>query len=243
MNAISQAVQPITSVLASLPTDPYGGLSAGVLAQAFEGWEHLGTPGQILGDQPPDVDVEPHPLVLGSYRPLASPGIVTLLAGNLQRFYWSIVKEMTLRLPGFPFPRQDLEFLAAFVVEATWHHEVFHHSMEVIRRLTAGQPYAPTEESLAVAYSRQCLRQSKWNSNIGRLGRVMYNLAMELAFDGYRAPYDQWPLFDSPERLQQGIVDLVKPSEQPLLTSSGVSVSGLIWRLIPVHDGFVERCV
>ena len=83
--------------------------------------------------------------------------------------------------------------------------------MEVIRHLVNGRPYTPDEEPLAVAYSRQWLRDNAWNSNVGRLGKVVYNLAMEIAFDCYPSPYRDWPRYDSPERLKCGIVDLLQP--------------------------------
>lgn len=240
MSALAQAITAIKKTVQALPADEFGGVREPDLAIHVSGWTDLPAPARILGDLPPDVGDEVSIRVLGSYRPMASPGLVTLNLANLRRFYWSIVREMSRRLPGFPFPKQDLEFLAAFVVERTWHHEIFHHSIEVVRRLVGGNPYGPLEEALAVAYSRHCLRQSSWNSKVGRLGKVMLNMAMELAFDGYGPPYDQWPNYDSPQSLQRGIVELLQPNETGFLEASGVPVADLLWRLIPVQSGFHE---
>ncbi|CAG0949574.1 hypothetical protein ANRL3_00133 [Anaerolineae bacterium] len=241
MNALTQAIHSIKNPLQSLPYDEFGAVQEHVLAETIPGWHDLAKPAQILSELPPDVGDDVNPiLLLGSYRPMASPGLITLYVGNLQRFYWSVVREMARRLPGFPFPRQDLEFLVTFIVEKTWHHELFHHSMEVLRRLLNGQPYGPPEEAMAIAYARQCLRKSAWNSKVGRLGKVMLNLAMEIAFDGYRPPYRDWPQYDSPESLQRGIADLLQPS-RGFLESSGVPVEDLLARLIPVQQGFNER--
>ncbi len=148
---------------------------------------------------------------------------------------------MARRLPGFPFTKQDLEFLVTFIVEKTWHHELFHHSMEVLRRLVNGQPYGPQEEAMAVAYSRQCLRKSAWNSHVGRMGKVMLIQAMEIAFDGYRPPYRDWPHYDSPESLQRGIADLLQPAQRGFLESSGIPVADLLVKMIPVQEGFKDR--
>ncbi|MGY6217136.1 hypothetical protein ACW73L_18410 [Methylolobus aquaticus] len=243
MSALAQAINSIKKTLQALPVDEFDGVREPELAAHVPGWEELPTPAQILGDLPPDVGDEVSIRVLGSYRPMASPGLVTLNLANLHRFYWSVVREMSRRLPGFPFPRQDLEFLVAFIVEKTWHHEIFHHSMEVVRRLVGGNPYDPLEEALAVAYSRHCLRQSSWNSNVGRLGKVMLNMAMELAFDGYRPPYDQWPNYDSPQSLQRGIAQLLQPNEMRFLEASGVPLADLLWRLVPVQSGFHDQAV
>lgn len=130
-----------------------------------------------------------------------------------------------------------------FIVEKTWHHELFHHSMEVLRHLVNGQSFIPHEESLAVAYSRKCLREKPWNSTIGRLSKVIYNHAMTIAFQGYTYPYEDWPRYDSPESLHRGIVDLLQPNQQIFLESSGVPVADLIVRLIPIQDGFHEQVI
>jgi len=182
MNAQTQAINEIKKPLQSLPYDEFGAVQEHILAETIPGWHDLPTPAQILCELPPDVgeDVN-HSILLGSYRPMASPGLITLYVRNLERVYWSIVREMARRLPGFPFHKQDLEFLVTFIVEKTWHHELFHHSMKVLRRLVNGQPYGPQEEALAVAYSRKLLRESAYNSKIGRLGKVVFNQAMEIA--------------------------------------------------------------
>ena len=243
MSALNKAISEIRKSLQALPVDEFGGIHAPDFADYVPGWGELPTPAQILEDLPPDVGEEVSVMVLGSYRPMASPGLITLNIANLHRFYWSVVREMTRRLPGFPFPKQDLEFLVTFIVEITWHHEIFHHSMEVIRRLVSGRPYGPMEEALAVAYSRHCLRQSSWNSNVGHLGKVMLNMAMELAFDGYGSPYDQWPNHDSPQSLQRGIVELLQPGQMRFLESSGVPVADILARLMPIRDGFYDRVI
>ncbi len=241
MNALIQAINEIKKPLQSLPYDEFGAVQEHVLAETIPGWHDLPTPTQILSELLPDVGEDVSPNWLGSYRPMASPGLITLYVRNLERFYWSVVREMARRLLGFPFHKLDLEFLVTFIVEKTWHHELFHHSMEVLRRLVNGQPYGPQEEALAVAYSRKLLRESAYNSKIGRLGKVVFNLAMEIAFDGYAPPYRDWPKYDSPESLHRGIADLLQPAQRGFLESSGVPVEDLLVRLIPVQQGFDER--
>jgi len=243
MNTYDRAINELRRPLQTLAYDDFAALQA----QAFEGfvpnWNNLPTPEQILSEMPPDVGDDVSPFVLGSYRPMNSPGLITLNVVNLQQFYWSVVREIARRLPGFPFFKQDLEFLATFIVEKTWHHELFHHSMEVLRHLVNGAPYDLEEEALAVAHARRCLRESKWNSQIGRMGKIMYNLAMDIAFVGYAPPYSGWMNYDSPERLQAGIVDLLQPPQRIFLESSNVPVANILAGLIPVQYGYVDQII
>ena len=243
MNALNQTIYQIKESLQGLPFDRDDVVHKEDLFSHLPNWETLPTPEQILGEMPIDVGEDVSVIVLGSYRPMCSPGIITLNASNLHTFYWSVLKEISRLLPGFSFSRQDLEFLVDFIVEKTWHHELFHHSMEVLRLLVNGQPYLPHEESLAVAYSRQCLREKPWNSKIGRLGRVVLNHAMDIAFQGYSYPYNDWHRYDSPERLCRGIVDLLQPAQKGFLESAGIPVTDLFMRLIPIQDGFHERVI
>jgi hypothetical protein len=192
MNAVNQAASHIKKYLNNLAYDNYNLIDHEEFIQYVSDWKHYSTPAELLRDMPPDVGYELRGMVLGSYQPMKSPGVITLNQDNLMRFYWSVVREITRSLPGLPFSKQDLEFLVDFIVYKTWHHELFHHSMEVIRHFVNGQAYTPDEEPLAVAYSRQCLRDNAWNSKVGRLGKVIYNSAMEIAFDCYPLPYKDW---------------------------------------------------
>jgi hypothetical protein len=113
--------------------------------------------------------------------------------------------------------------------------------MEVLRHLVNGRPFVPHEEALAVAYSRKCLREKAWNSKIGRLGKVLFNHMMIVAFRGYPFPYSDWTQYDSPERLHCGIVNLLEPAKKAFLESSGVPVTDVLAQLIPIQTGFHER--
>ncbi len=243
MNALNQTIDYIKKSLQDLPYDNHGVVHEEDLFKHVHGWAALPTPSQILCEMPSDVGYEVSAMLLGSYQPMKSPGVITLNMANLYTFYWSVVRELCRILPRFSFSKQDLEWLVDFIVEKTWHHELFHHSMEVLRRLINGQPFVPHEESLAVAYSRQCLREKSWNSKISRLGKVMFNHAMDIAFHGYSFPYDDWPSYDSPEKLRSGIVDLLQPAQLVFLESSGVPVADVLARLIPIQDGFHERVI
>lgn len=243
MSSVTQVINFIKQSLNNLPFDNHNLTDEEGLVRHVPDWIHFYSPKELLHDMPPDVGNEVSGMVLGLYQPMNSPGVITLNQDNLKRFYWSVVREISRSLPGLPFSRQDLEFLVDFIVLKTWHHELFHHSMEVMRHLVNGQAYTPDEEPLAVAYSRQCLRDNAWNSKVGRLGKVVYNLVMDIAFDCYPAPYRDWPRYDAPERLKRGIVDLLQPTHRVFLENSGVPVSDVLFRLIPIDNGFHERFI
>lgn len=243
MTACDQAINELRKPLQNLPYDEFHAVHAPAFEEFLSDWWELPVPAEILERMPPDVGEETSPLVLGSYRPMRSPGLITLNIANLRQFYWSVIREIAHRLAGLPFFKQDLEFLATFIVEKTWHHELFHHSMEVLRHLVGGAPFDPVEEALAVAYARQCLREAKWNSNVGRMGKVMFSLAMEIAFDGYAPPYSDWPKFDSADRLNRGIADLLQPPQRLFLENSHVPVADILAGLIPVQHGYVDQSV
>ncbi len=245
MSSYDIAIKKIQKNLKNLPFDQFNAVQATAFDRIVPGWQNFQKPAAILSKSPStDVGCEVDSSnLLGSYRPLSSPGVVTLYFDNLQIFYWSVVREMDRRQPGFSYFKQDLEFLASFIVAKTWHHELFHHSIEVLRQLVRGVKFDPEEEALAVAYARQSLRAAKWSSQIARMGKVMFNLAMEIAFDGYPAPYSNWTKYDSPERLNKGIVDLLKPSGRILLESSNVPVGDILASLIPIEYGYVDQVI
>lgn len=243
MSSVNQVSSFIKRSLNNLPYDSFNSITAEDFIYYVPDWEHLLTPTQLLREMPPDVGHEVSFMLLGSYKPMKSPGVITLYQENLNRFYWSVVREITRSLPSLPFSKQDLEFLVDFIVLKTWHHELFHHSMEVMRHLVNGHPYTTDEEPLAVAYSRQCLRGCPWSSKVSRLGKVIYNSAMEIAFDCYPAPYRDWPNYDSPERLKSGIVDLFQLQQRAFLETSGVPLCDVLFQLIPIADGFHERVI
>jgi hypothetical protein len=243
-DAVNETIKIIRRDLRQIPRVNYDKIHVRYISLSVIEWDQILSPKGLLEEMPPDggddIDTK---YILGMYQPMKSPGIITLHVYNLRRFYWSVVKKLCQELPKYLFSRQDMEMLVDFIVLKTWHHEVFHHSMEVTRRLVDGQPYSRDEEPLAVAYSRQCLRGNTYKSNAGRLGHLIFDLAMEITFDAYPPPYKDWPKYDSPERLKRGIADFLQPRNKAFLENSGVPVEDLLYRLIPIEKGFSEQLI
>ena len=105
--------------------------------------------------------MNPHPEVvknegddiLGLYRPMSSPGQITLRWDSIGSLFWHTVLDMQ-RQPLY-MERRDLEPMATLVVQKTYVHEGFHHFADVARRLFGGQYDRDREEALAVACSHR----------------------------------------------------------------------------------------
>jgi len=146
--------------------------------------------------------MERHPNVLGTYSPMRSPGRVVLIGGNLEGFYWSLVRVASR---GMQFlTKLDLHGAWALVRSKTHEHELFHYNMNVFRELFGG-PYQPDlEESLAVASARLKIlgHRATWNSQIGRMNGLFYSRIMEAAFRYRSAGYRDWVLYADEARFQ-----------------------------------------
>jgi hypothetical protein len=180
--------------------------------------------------------------VLGFYRPIRSPGILTLCARSLQQFFWCLLCRIDARYPDAFIIDRDLQALATLVVYKTYWHELFHFSADVLRQLL-GSPYdALREEALAVAYAYLQLEHPDGRSTLGQINPVVHLTALDLAFR-YRSPgYKDWHQFNSLSSFKQGLVDYFRPT--PALAPAGVPVADMLYAMLGWQNGgYVERVI
>ncbi len=194
--------QVINAILKSIEAIFLPGMEISNLTQAMKSSELGEIPAlEEFLNPPPDIEDDKvhsrHSILLGSYRPMCSPGIITLYATNLTNFFWRLVLEIDAKLNGWDWSEEELKMLAIWVVNKTYYHERFHHSMDVLRHLFNVQAYdSLQEEALAVAYAHYRLRID--NLSLSRSRRPQFILLLEflrLAFDYKSEGYCRWDLF------------------------------------------------
>jgi hypothetical protein len=178
---------------------------------------------------------------------MRSPGVIKLNKNNLINFFWRVVLDIDTALPDWNWREDDLNILSEWVVDKTYYHERFHHSMDVLRHLFDVQSYdILQEEALAVAYSRYHL-----HDNDGRhyrqyrlsAGKILMNEFYRLAFCYTSPGYRDWQKYADVDALQSGVCEYLGLKNSTWLRSSRVPVEQMVFNLLLVEGGFEERVV
>ncbi len=187
------------------------------------------------------------PSVLGSYQAMRSPGVIKLNKRNLIQFFWRLVLDIDTTLPGWQWRKADVELLSGWVVDKTYYHERFHHSMDVLRHLFDVQTFDPLqEEALAVAYSRYHLydRNDHYYHHRHRSdGHILLEAFFRHAFCYTSPGYRDWPHYSDIAALQTGVCDYLGLKNSTWLKASRVPVDSMVFELLLVEGGFEERVV
>jgi hypothetical protein len=196
----------------------------------------------------PDIESE-GPLkgrdVLGSYRPMRSPGVITLYPQNLSNFFWSMIKSCYRKARINFITRPDMERVLHLVVTKTYQHELFHFGSDVLRTLFASNFDPFKEEALAVAYARQqiLLSRANGNSQIGRLDGVIFHTVLREAFQYRSLGYREWVNFSDEWDFKQGLLDYFSPGGYQFLRQNNVPVEDLLYPVLGRVSGYLERVV
>jgi len=128
--------------------------------------------------------------VLGTYRHMASPGLITLYGRNIEAYWKSLLRHAHRQ---FPFiTSKDGERALSLVVHLVYQHERFHYICDFSRQLLGGQFDRWHEEGLAVAHEWHWLKGLGWNSFAGLMHPTLKRLLIHAMFD-HRAPgYRDW---------------------------------------------------
>jgi hypothetical protein len=108
----------------------------------------------VFEPPPSDNDVNDSSKWLGSYRPMHSPGRISLYVKNLTGFTWYVTKELIIR--DHYIDLDVFDKIVYNIVRKTVYHELFHHYCDFNRIYTDGRASYnfEIEEALAVAFSR-----------------------------------------------------------------------------------------
>ncbi len=198
--------------------------------------------------------MEPHPSqvqegeqgeeLLGSYTPMASPGILTLHKDKIASFFWHHVRDILDQ--GYYMDKRDLERLAYMTTIKTYTHERFHHFADVQRNLFNTSYDRYTEEALAVAHSYLEITgtmRSTWNSKIGLLPTPIYQVMLQSIFRFYQPGYKDWVQFRTKHDYERGLVSYLGPPRTTFLEKSGICVAGLLisMQAVVADQGVIEK--
>ncbi|WP_045217353.1 hypothetical protein [Desulfonatronovibrio magnus] len=203
-------------------------------------------------DQPVDIVSEypiEHRILLGSYTPMHSPGIVALYENNIRNFFWRAVNEVLLANRNIFVSKNDLKHSAELVVLKVWWHELFHFSCDVFRQLFGSKFDSMTEEALAVAYSRLKMLElrSSGKSKISRIQPLFFSEMLQRIYSYTSPGYRDWPRYGDAARFDDGVSDYVLPHGNKLKLS-GVDIFKMLKDMLTSltsvpENGYVEKLV
>lgn len=170
--------------------------------------------------------------ILGTYRWMASPGLITLYQGNINAYWRSLIRHA---LRQFPFITvKDAEFVLELLVHSVNQHERFHYVCDFGRRLFGGRFDRWHEEALAVAWEWHWLRSQAWNSSYGRLHPTLRRIIVQAMFD-HRAPgYRDWRQFAGLTAFQNAITAYVWPIASQVFAGTPLNFGA--WMVTHVPD-------
>ncbi len=146
--------------------------------------EFLNQPVDVLPEWQPG-----HQILLGSYTPMHSPGIVALYEHNMRNFFWRAANEVLSANRNIFITVSNLKHSAELVVYKVWWHELFHFCCDVFRQLFGSKYDSMTEEALAVAYSRLKMLElrASGKSKISRIQPLFFSEILQRIYS-YTSP-------------------------------------------------------
>lgn len=97
-------------------------------------------------------------IILGSYLPMHSQGVITFYQKNIESYCGSLIN-IAMR-EGFHCNLANSLFSIFYLVETTWLHECFHYYCDYKRSFTKSLANRNLEEAFAVAHSRLEINRS-----------------------------------------------------------------------------------
>ena len=202
-------------------------------------------------EQPEDVLLEVEQgsrILLGSYTPMQSPGVLVLYQDNMRNFFWGAVRDVLSRNRGIWISQNDLKYTAEALIFMVLWHEQFHFCCDAIRQLL-GSTYNPmVEEALAVAYSRLELHKLRYkHSRVSRIHPQFFSGIMQRAYDYTSPVYRDWPHYSDDIMFSQGLIQYFL-SQGNKLEHNGVNLSRMFNEMIASllyveQNGYIERLV
>jgi hypothetical protein len=202
----------------------------------------------------PKEDTKDEAIILGSYTPMNSPGVITFYRNNIKKYSGSLIRKVVNS--GISFGLDTALFTIYFVVEDIMKHESFHYYCDYKRQLTLASYDHDKEEAFAVAHSYQEMHDwhtfyhafmhgSEYNAffrnyfhngpNVhlckNRMVAIFEFLRKE-HYKGFTLPgYKDWHLYKKRESYETHYFDYLKNSKLDALLKNGVPVSDISWEI------------
>ncbi|MCE2821774.1 MAG: hypothetical protein LW693_05020 [Saprospiraceae bacterium] len=191
-------------------------------------------------------------IVLGSYRPMNSPGVITFYRKSLGSYCGSLIRKVVKS--GVNLGLDTALFTIYFVVEDVMNHETFHHYSDYKRFLTQAKFDSMKEEALAVAHAYQNMHEwhtfyhasmsgnkfhdffSKYfhhsDSQDSQKHRdrmtAIFSFLMTEHYNNFSLPgYRDWHLYRYPNSYETNFYDYLKNTQLDQLLSNGVPVNNI----------------
>lgn len=194
-------------------------------------------------------------IILGTYTPMNSPGIITFNRNNIKRYSGSLIRKVVNS--GISLGLDTALFTIYFVVEDIMKHESFHYYCDYKRQLTGSKFDRDKEEAFAVAHSYQethtlnqtfhhaFIYDNDYNSffsnyfhnapNIQLCENRMtaiFNFLHKEHYKGFSSPgYKDWYLYKGLNCYETHYFDYLKNSKLDTLLENGVPVNDISWEI------------
>lgn len=202
----------------------------------------------------PKEDANDNSIILGSYTPMNSPGVITFYKENIKKYSGSLIRKVVNS--GISLGLDTALFTIYFVVEDIMNHESFHYYCDYKRKLTLAQYDHDKEEAFAVAHSYQkkhywrttynnFMLESPYNkffSNYFHNGpnvqicknrsKAIFNFLREEHYKGFTLPgYRDWHLYKERVSYETHYFNYIKNQLLDDLLKNGVPVNDIKWEI------------
>lgn len=206
-------------------------------------------------------------IILGSYTPMNSPGVITFFRKNIKNYSGSLIRKVVNS--GISMGLDTALFTIYFVVEDIMNHESFHYYCDYKRKLTSAHYDHDKEEAFAVAHSYQEMNDwhtfyhafmhgSPYNdffSNYFHNGpqvqickrrmKAIFNFVQKEYYKGFTLPgYRDWHLYKERKCYKTHYFDYLKNTLLEDLLKNGVPVNDVYWEISHLKNkGAIIRLV
>lgn len=172
--------------------------------------------------------------VLGTYRWMASPGMITLYSRNIEAYWKSLLRHANRQ---FPFiTTKDSERVLIMLVRSVYQHERFHYLCDFCRRMLGNSTFDRWhEEALAVAWESHWLKsQSSWNTFYGLMHPTLRRIVIQDLFDHHAPGYRDWRQFANRQDFHDAVTAYLYPANAKFF--AGTAFNFAEWALTHVPD-------
>jgi len=166
--------------------------------------------------------------ILGSYRHMSSPGLITLHIRAIGSLFWHTV--LDLYQHNYYIRQTDLKQMVRLTALKTYRHEQFHHFCDVSRRLFSSPSHHGIEEALAVAWSYHQVEEEHKDARttVGKLYLPVYRELIARIYRYSSPGYRDWVNYQTASDFEHGLVDYINPPHAAFLEQNGIDLSRLL---------------
>ncbi|MCB0703578.1 MAG: hypothetical protein KDC55_12800 [Ignavibacteriae bacterium] len=217
--------------------------------------------GDIYGEDISDTENTDY-LILGSYTPMRSPGVITFYIDAITKYTGSLIRKIVKS--GYNYSFELVATTTFLVIQDVTLHESFHYYCDYKRSITSAKYDRDKEEALAVAhsynmlgrhslvfgYNRSLYNELRWvqrhyRGNFDRvrrnpiLIRELREVFKEKHYKAFTLPgYRDWHLYINKNSYETDFYDYIKDLNLDKLLSNGVPVNDIRGELMIIgHRG------